>query len=869
MPTPRTVALAVALALVALLAVVPTANAMTPESSATPPVSHPAASVDRATETVVAPTHIAPSPLDPAHGRAALTGPLARFPHPGPAPVAAPSYYGHYYAGTVYSGANFTSHQLSATIQVPLDVAQGTDFYYVILSVWDDASSYDQVGIANAGGAFGIAYSTTDYCANQYYYSPYAAGLSPGVTYNFSMTIAQGEVTFLVADMNGSVVWSLLQTTGGAVFVESAFYSCFYAPFGNVTAFYDYTDYEEVYQTNGNVPPYDFFFGQNLADGLPVTSWGLFTTPPLPGAITVPMNGDNAVVANEPFSLYLNQLNATYALVSPSVDKTFSVLLGVLNVDGSGPVTLGTYFVPNGWAVTLTAAGGTPPLTFTAQVTVPAGTPEANYTVGFSANDATGDPNQLSVWFQVVPALSVAVHVGPKTFADLGQNITITAVPGGGIGGLAYAWAGLPPGCTGATQSIRCQPTATGVYLIVVTVSDGAGDTGASPIFSLVIFSDPIVSLVASPAATDVNESVTWYASATSGAGGFSYAWVGLFAGCTTAGSIATCVPRAPGDYALHTVVTDAATFSVASTDATVHVLTAPQIVLALSSYTADVGQPVHLTAVASGGGGGFSYSWTGLPGGCASSAPVATCAFSSPGSYLVMVSGLDIYQVTTAVARAYVTVSSDPVVRFSSSSPSVDLGQSTLLNVQVNGGAPGYSYAYANLPEGCNSADTATLSCTPSTISTYANLTVSVTDHNAWTVAASLDLSVYEDPSVTLAITPAQAALGDGVRFVASVSGGAGSEAFDWANLPGGCEAAPSATIACTPSGTGTTTVVVTVTDRNGFVVNASATLTVGPAASPFANLWPYLLIGVVGVAALAVVLLWVRRRRAAPPEE
>jgi hypothetical protein len=103
---------------------------------------------------------------DPARGRTQLTGPLAQYPHPHPPAAVGPSYYGHFYAGSVYNDVNATATQLSTTIQIPLDVAQATDFYYVILSIWDNASSYDQLGFANSGGIFGVAYSTTDYCAN-------------------------------------------------------------------------------------------------------------------------------------------------------------------------------------------------------------------------------------------------------------------------------------------------------------------------------------------------------------------------------------------------------------------------------------------------------------------------------------------------------------------------------------------------------------------------------------------------------------------------------------------------------------------------------------------------------------------------------
>jgi len=822
--------------------------------------------------------HVAAKPhsatgADLARGRTSVTGALARFPHPSPPRPAPAQYSGHYYAGTYYTGSNFTSHQLSATIQIPLDVAGSQDFYYVILSLWDNASSYDQIGFANSGGVFGIAYSTTSTCAGYYYYSPDAYPLTPGLTYNFSMSISAGTVFFVVSYLNGTPVWTLNQGTGGFYFVEAPFYSCFFSAYNITITAYDYTDYEEVYNTANNVPPYDFFFGANLADDLPVGNFSVFETPPLPGPVTVPINGDNAVVANEPFNVYLNQANSTFALESPATSKSFTIDLGVADVNLSGAVELGTYSLPSGWGVSFSQSTGNPPFTYSALVTVPAYTGVNNYTVGFNATDSSGNPNEITVWFNIVPPITVAVQVGPRSVADLGQNVTISAVPGGGVGGLSYAWSGLPPGCTGAVQTIRCQPSTTGNYLISVTATDSEGDVGVAPVFSLAVHPDPVVTLVASPSRVDVNLSVEFYATGLSGSGGFSYSWPGLLAGCTAVGSIATCVFPSAGARTMSAVATDAAAYSVTSAGATVQVLASPQIALALSTKTVDVHQPVLFAATATGGAGGFTYEWTGLPSGCASTAPVANCSFGSTGSFLVTVSALDSFEVATPLARAYVTVSSDPVVVFSASTPSVDLGQTAKFDVRVSGGAPGYSYDYLHLPAGCSSTNVVQLACLPTATASYANFSVAVTDRNDWTVDASINFTVYADPTAALSATPAQVTVGNSVRFAAAVTGGAPGDAYSWQNLPGGCQAVPSATIACAPSGTGTTTVTVVVTDGDGFVVNASATISVVAAPSGLAGSGTLLVVGltVVAVAVVAVVasVLWSRRRNRPPPEE
>jgi hypothetical protein len=805
-----------------------------------------------------------------AHGRTILSGAQARLPHPEPPRPTIPSYYGHYYAGTYYTGTSFTSHQLSATIQVPLDVAQPSDFYYVILSLWDNASSYDQIGFTNDNGVFGIAYSTTSPCAGYYYYSPNAYVLTPGVTYNFSMSIDKGVVDFVVSYTNGTPVWTLTQTTGGSFFVESAFYTCYYSYYyPNITA-YDYTDYEEVYTTLGNLPPYDFFFGANLADDSPVNGFSVFTTY-LPGPVTVPINGANAVVANEPFNLYLNQLNSTYSLESPSKVQTFKLDLGVENVNASGTVNLGVYQEPSGWSTTLNKSTGAPPFTYSAQVSIPSGAPIGNYSVGFNGTDSSGNPNQVSVWFNVVPPLTVAVHVAPRGVADLGQNVTLSAVPGGGLGGLSYTWSGLPPGCAGATQTLHCAPTATGTFLISVTAMDNVGDTGSSSVVSLSVNPDPSATLEASPSRVDVNQTVEFYASGISGSGSFTFSWPDLLTGCKAVASIATCVFRTAGQYTMYAIATDAAAFPATTANVTAVVLASPQISLTLSTYTVDVHQPVVLDANATGGAGGYTYTWSGLPSGCSSTAPTATCAFGAAGNFLVTVTAYDSYEVATPIARAYVTVSTDPIVLLVPTTPSVDLGQAAKFDVRVTGGAPGYSYAYLHLPAGCASADVAQLTCSPSAVATYSNLSVAVTDRNSWTIDAAINFTVYSDPSLRLSATPNPVTLGNSIDLVAAVTGGAPGGAFAWQDLPGGCQATPSATISCSPSGTGSTMVNVSVTDGDGYVVTASTVVSVVAPPSVLAGSSGLYVVGLVVVAVAAIVglALWSRRRNRPPPEE
>ncbi|MDE1820730.1 MAG: hypothetical protein KGI98_07760 [Euryarchaeota archaeon] len=79
----------------------------------------------------------------------------------------------------------------------------------------------------------------------------------------------------------------------------------------------------------------------------------------------------------------------------------------------------------------------------------------------------------------------------------------------------------------------------------------------------------------------------------------------------------------------------------------------------------------------------------------------------------------------------------------FSASSSGVALGQSVTFSVVAKGGTPPYTFAYAGLPKGCSSANTALLSCAPAAPGT-STTRVYVNDTASGTVSATTTLDVY-----------------------------------------------------------------------------------------------------------------------------
>lgn len=109
------------------------------------------------------------------------------------------------------------------------------------------------------------------------------------------------------------------------------------------------------------------------------------------------------------------------------------------------------------------------------------------------------------------------------------------------------------------------------------------------------------------------------------------------------------------------------------------------------------------------------------------------------------------IYQVATGTG----TAGPLSIVSFHASPASIVVGDTSILNVTVQGGAPPLHAAYSSLPPGCQSADTVLLVCAPTAAGSY-NVTVAVSDAQGHTASAQTTLVVGATPSlVSVSIDP------------------------------------------------------------------------------------------------------------------
>ncbi len=212
-----------------------------------------------------------------------------------------PTVISHWYAGSALSVSAGTTSAREVSVQLTVPSAnissETNQFYYVLLSVWDNIGSYDQIGIANAFGVWGFTYSFTSFCAQNYYFNPDYFNLVPGTTYTFSMLISDGYVYWNVYQ-GATYIGGLSVITGATAFNVSTYYTC------DDSTYYDFTNYEEVYYTQQTTPDFSFRFAATQVDGLNAPMKA-FTTSGTPSRVHVKVTQSSAstTLENEQFDL--------------------------------------------------------------------------------------------------------------------------------------------------------------------------------------------------------------------------------------------------------------------------------------------------------------------------------------------------------------------------------------------------------------------------------------------------------------------------------------------------------------------------------------------------------------------------------------
>jgi hypothetical protein len=142
-------------------------------------------------------------------------------------------------------------------------------------------------------------------------------------------------------------------------------------------------------------------------------------------------------------------------------------------------------------------------------------------------------------------------------------------------------------------------------------------------------------------------------------------------------------------------LVTDSNHYTATSAALAFTVYADPSVNVSVSPSAVDVGLTTTLNATATGGSGGFSYVWQGLPTGCAGGGAVVNCTPTKSGPFEVRVTATD-SNGEPATSHAISLVVAPPVTgSLSASLGTPTIGESVVFNATGSGGTGGLSYAW------------------------------------------------------------------------------------------------------------------------------------------------------------------------------
>lgn len=292
-----------------------------------------------------------------------------------------------------------------------------------------------------------------------------------------------------------------------------------------------------------------------------------------------------------------------------------------------------------------------------------------SYSVWVAVTDADGvTADSPALAYTVSAAPSVTVGITPTSASvDVGESVDFTALASGGAAGGSFLWKDLPSalGCLNSTDAVLvCWPTAAAATTSVEVAWTDANGVQTSWVTGTVSVSPAlsVAPLTASVSSLDVGQSVSFTDSVAGGATPYTYHWSGL-PGCAPAvAPTLTCTASKAGVFATTLTIVDNVGMNITSMPVGIDVSPALGTpVVSASSTSVEEGTSVAFSASVSGGAAPYTYSWTGLPSGCAAAnAAVIVCTPSSSGSISVTVTVKDANGASeTSAASSSVSVSS------------------------------------------------------------------------------------------------------------------------------------------------------------------------------------------------------------------
>ncbi|WP_280822736.1 putative Ig domain-containing protein [Pseudaminobacter soli (ex Li et al. 2025)] len=589
-------------------------------------------------------------------------------------------------------------------------------------------------------------------------------------------------------------------------------------------------------------------FGATNATSFTVDSATSITaTAPASAAGTVDVmvttaGGTSSTVTADQFT-YIATPTATTAIASTSLTlgRAATSFKPVTGLGGTAPLSYSVSpALPNG--LSMDANGfitGTPTVVRTA----------SSFTV--TVTDANSFTASASSNLTVNPAVTAGQAIASITLTQNKAMTPLTPVTGGGgTGALTYSISpSLPTGMSfntanGTVSGTPAAANVAAVYTVTVTDTNGAS---ASNSFTLAV--NPAVTAtqsVASVALTQNKEATPFTpATGSGGTGALAYSISpSLPTGMSfdTANGTVTGTPSIASVAAIYTVrVTDANSATAAATfSLTVNAAVTATQSVSSATLTANHTAQAFTPVTGAGGTSALSYAVSpSLPAGLNFNTVNGTVSGTPNASTGASVFTVTISDVNGASASNGFTLAVNPAVTAAQTVAAVTLTQNkaatSFTPVTGGGGTAPLSYSVSpSLPTGM-SFDTAngTVSGTPTATLSATSFTVTVTDANSATAAATFSLTVSGAVTATQSVASATLTANHTAQAFTPVTGAGGTGALSYAvspSLPAGLNFnTVNGTVSGTPiASIGASVFTVTISDANGASATATFNLAV-----------------------------------------
>jgi PKD repeat protein len=479
----------------------------------------------------------------------------------------------------------------------------------------------------------------------------------------------------------------------------------------------------------------------------------------------------------------------------------------------------------------------------------------------------SGFENYTWSWGGVSPLADLSILATPSP-ATAGQSVTFSSTHVGGTPPYTYSWT-FGDGGTNTSPSPTHTYAAAGTDLVSLTIHDATGDSTTAN-FSLTVVTSGSASIVATPNPTDVGVPVVFQPTIASGAGGLTYGWTFGDGGTSTA-AVAVHTFATAGNYTVNLTATAPGGGTInATTSVDVRPdLTRPAITA--NPLTPDLGQLVNFTATESSGTSPYTYAWAFGDGGTGGNLSAISHIFTTNGPFTTKVTVTDSAgQTITGSLNLTIVLNVSVLGNWSAGAVPLSVGFSS----QVQGGTPGYSYAW-RFGDGNTSSlpDPAHTFTEPGAYQVEAEVT-DAAGHSAQAYWALYLAPGGGNLALSLGASPQSILTGAFTEITSTVSGGSGGYRYSWSADGGSCLPESILVDRCSGTSPGAFTVTLSVTDVHGTIATGQVTIyvssssTVSPpqrASGPLAFLegeGGWLLMAAVVVLAAAGTLAIVRRR-------